>query len=248
MKVLVFASVISVKHIKLINIMSILKTLVAQFLRVYPKFKINRRVKIETHGYGYGAWSIVENSLSDRSVVYSFGVGKNVDFEVSLFDKYRCRILMFDPTPDSISFINDLKLDSKLEFIPRGISNRNGIVKFYSPLIEDGVSFSVFQNKNCQNDHYVSVEMRSLDSFMSEFNHKKIDLLKLDIEGIEYDVITDILNKRIDITQIIVEFHHGIYDNLDARMTERIITLLKSADFNLCHASNSCREFLFYKN
>ena len=42
---------------------------------------------------------------------------------------------------------------------------------------------------------------------MEELNHNKIDLLKMDIEGAEYEVINDILEKNIDIDIILVELH-----------------------------------------
>ena len=42
---------------------------------------------------------------------------------------------------------------------------------------------------------------------MREYKHDKIDLLKLDIEGSEYKVLNDILEKNITIGFLNVEFH-----------------------------------------
>ena len=47
----------------------------------------------------------------------------------------------------------------------------------------------------------------SVSEFMKKESHKKIDLLKIDIEGFEYGVIDDIFRNKIDISQIVLEFH-----------------------------------------
>jgi hypothetical protein len=43
---------------------------------------------------------------------------------------------------------------------------------------------------------------------MRGFGHERVDLLKLDIEGAEYDVLADLLSSTIRIGQLLVEFHH----------------------------------------
>src|SRR5690554_1691728 len=41
---------------------------------------------------------------------------------------------------------------------------------------------------------------------MTQLGHKHIDVLKMDIEGAEYDVIENILSAQLPITQILIEF------------------------------------------
>jgi len=43
---------------------------------------------------------------------------------------------------------------------------------------------------------------------MRELRHASIDLLKMDIEGAEYDVLADMISQRIPVKQLLVEFHH----------------------------------------
>jgi hypothetical protein len=43
---------------------------------------------------------------------------------------------------------------------------------------------------------------------MDELNHQKIEILKMDIEGAEYDVIEDLLQSNPDVRKLLVEFHH----------------------------------------
>ena len=42
---------------------------------------------------------------------------------------------------------------------------------------------------------------------MSELGHDRIDLLKLDIEGAEYEVLDHVLSRNIPVGAICVEFH-----------------------------------------
>ena len=42
---------------------------------------------------------------------------------------------------------------------------------------------------------------------MKSNGHSHLDLLKIDIEGAEYEVLNYLINKSISVTQILVEFH-----------------------------------------
>ena len=47
----------------------------------------------------------------------------------------------------------------------------------------------------------------SVSDYCKRHQIDHIDLLKLDIEGAEYDVIDDVLNEKLSIKQICLEFH-----------------------------------------
>jgi hypothetical protein len=69
---------------------------------------------------------------------------------------------------------------------------------------------------------------------MTENNHGKIDLLKLDIEGFEYEVIDSFLNDKIEVNQICVEFHH-FYKDINKRKTKKTIRKLLNAGYKIIH-------------
>ena len=54
----------------------------------------------------------------------------------------------------------------------------------------------------------IEVPVRRLSTIMRELGHGAIDLLKMDIEGAEYEVIADLLACGADVRQLLVEFHH----------------------------------------
>jgi predicted GNAT superfamily acetyltransferase len=62
---------------------------------------------------------------------------------------------------------------------------------------------------------------------MKELNHDYLDLLKIDIEGAEYEVIKSIIQDKIQIKVICVEFDEANH-RLDNKYLLRIITSLKA--------------------
>ena len=92
--------------------------------------------------------------------------------------------------------------------IKKAIYNKtNESVNFYLPKNQNHVSI-VFQTFKTifENTDYIKVQSITLDEVMKEVAFKKIDLLKLDIEGAENHVIPDMLDKKIFPAQILVEF------------------------------------------
>ena len=68
--------------------------------------------------------------------------------------------------------------------------------------------------------------------------------LKMDIEGSEYDVIEDIINSNISITQILVEFHDRLFEN-GYQKSIKIINALKLKGYEIFAVSESFEEVSF---
>jgi hypothetical protein len=47
----------------------------------------------------YGEWTICPELLEQRVVVYSMGIGDNIDFELAVMDEWGAEVHAFDPTP-----------------------------------------------------------------------------------------------------------------------------------------------------
>ncbi len=78
---------------------------------------------------------------------------------------------------------------------------------------------------------------------METNEHTSIDLLKIDIEGFEYEVLESCLAERIPIRQICVEFHDSFPEIPKAR-TQRMIRALESHGFDLIHRHRHDHTFL----
>ena len=83
-----------------------------------------------------------------------------------------------------------------------------------------------------------------MDILMSE-NKEYCDILKLDIEGAEYEVIVDLCNSgNIKlVNQLLVEFHHGV-THYSISDTEKAILVLKSKGLELVHVEGRNHIFI----
>jgi hypothetical protein len=81
----------------------------------------------------------------------------------------------------------------------------NCIIKLFFPKNKEHVSLSVNKNHNTPKE-FISVRTIVIKKIMDKYNFKKIDILKLDIEGSEIKVLNSILKNKIFPKQIIVEY------------------------------------------
>ncbi len=79
---------------------------------------------------------------------------------------------------------------------------------------------------------------------MKMLGHACIDLLKMDIEGAEYDVLAEILTQRIPVKQLLVEFHHR-WPQIGVEKTKQAICALNTAGFRIFSVSLSGEEYSF---
>jgi FkbM family methyltransferase len=222
-----------------------IKNLYNSLSRKIDKYKVIN-IPTEFHGdENYGGWYIYPGNLSANSIVYSFGVGEDASFDLSLIDKYDLQVFAFDPTPKSIQWVEGQEWPEEFNFIPVGLADFNGKTKFYLPEKPEYVSHSIVAIHGDE-ESYIEVEMKRLVDFMKELGHTKIDILKMDIEGAEYAVIDDILRKdnplRID--QILVEFHH-FFEEIEEIQTYHAINKILKHRYKIFYISPARKEYCF---
>jgi len=135
-------------------------------------------------------------------VCYCAGVGKGMTFEQELGKIAAEPVLVFDPSPTGIDTIGHSDT-ANLRFFPVGLAAEAGVVEFSVPEDAGEGSFSVAR----EGMEKISFECWDLKTIMSKNGHDAIDVLKMDIEGFEYDIIDRMLDERIPVRQLCVEFH-----------------------------------------
>ena len=184
-----------------------------------------RRLKLKHSWYGtsYGGFYIIPDLLNKDSVVYSFGIGKDISFDLKCIRKHKCNVFAFDPTPKSINWLEKQTLSSQFQFFNYGISAcDSGLVDFFLPAHPRGVSGSTELHSEVDRQNSIKVEMKRFKEIVDELGHLHIDVLKMDIEGSEYDVLIDIMESDITIDQILVEFHDRLFDTELSKSTDTI--------------------------
>jgi FkbM family methyltransferase len=201
-------------------------------------------VAAETIGSAYGSHTVVRDGLDARAVVYSFGVGEDASFDLGLIERYGCMVHAFDPTERSVAWAR-ANVDHLLwKLHPVGLAASDGEAAFTSPANKAHVSFFRATEESAPNQDTVQLAVRSLPSIMQELSHDRIDLLKMDIEGFEYEVLQSLLGGPIRPSQIAVEFHHRMYGYTPAATNEAVMALRQNG-YLLFHVSDTGREYSF---
>lgn len=203
--------------------------------------------KIKLAGSDYGGYMVVEKGLSDHPVVFSFGIGEDISFDLEMIERYNATVYAFDPTPRSVSFIEKAEIPEHFHFYQYGLSDRDGMADFYLPKNKDYVSSSEVLHQGVDENNLVKVPMKTLRNIMKELECNKIDILKLDIEGTEFKIIDDLLNEADKITQICLELHYFYFKDKKRKLYE-FIEKLNSKGFVLCAKSDTMEVFTFCKN
>jgi len=193
------------------------------------------------HGTAYGGWTICPAVLTSDSVVYSFGVGEDISFDLSLIKHYGLSVHAFDPTPRAINWVRSQRLPDRFHFHDYGVAGYDGTATFYSPRNPRHVSHTMLGPSNPAGRSIV-LPVRGVSSIMGELGHDRIEVLKRDVEGAEYTVIADVLRSGIEVGQWLVEFHHR-FPGVGWKRTEEAIRLLRSHSFGVFARSEGGDEY-----
>jgi FkbM family methyltransferase len=198
------------------------------------------------YGSSYGGFYLIPELLKQSSVVYSFGIGEDISFDLKVIRNHRCKIYAFDPTPRTERWISNQKLPAGFIFQDIGLSETSGMVNFNIPANPKRISGSLLKLGAEEQYKSIQVMMKSLEQLAKENGHKHIDLLKMDIEGAEYEVIESILASDIKIDQLLVEFHDRCFD-MNSPRSVKTVEALKKHGFELFAASKSFEEISFVR-
>ena len=147
------------------------------------------------------------DKLNEDSIVYSFGVGKDISFDLALIQKYGCKIHAFDPTPESIKWVQKQNFPPEFTLYNYGISSGDSLVSFYPPKNPAHISHTILNVAERNGKKTISVYVKRLSTIMKELGHCKVDLIKMDIEGAEYSVIEDM--KKNDFISLYLNLSSG---------------------------------------
>jgi FkbM family methyltransferase len=172
-------------------------------------------------------------------VVYSVGVGDNVSWDLALIERFGVTVHAFDPTPACVGWFGRQSLPPAFRFLPVGVAARDGVARFRIP--RRGFNYLPARPDEAA---AVAAPVRRLSTLMREMGHDHLDVLKLDIEGGEYEVLDDLLREELPVGQLLVEFHHN-FRSIPFARTERAVRALNAAGYQLFHVSERGLELSF---
>lgn len=227
---------------------------------LYSEFRIKNKISIEVNSLK-DSYFYYPEILPDNAIIYSLGVGANINFELTMLEKCNSNVFCFDPTAQSRDFIENIMKDlpENFSFSNIAVGGEDGKLVL-SHLKKASKKYLAGTLLNVPGNYSVgenTVPVKRIETLMKEMGHSKIDLIKMDIEGAEYEVIKDIIKTNIRPAQIALEFHphllnykagKGLLNLTGWRETAECISLMNKAGYSLCYTSKRGDEFLFVHN
>ena len=173
--------------------------------------------------------------LDENSIVFDLG-GYVGDFAYGINKKYGCKVYLFEPHPEYYNICKKRFLSNKkITTLNFGLSNSEG--KF---ILSDSFDGSSFLNPNHNKEGGINCNVKEFFNVLIELNVRKIDLMKINIEGGEYPLLSHIAkNDKLDVVNDYqIQFHNFITNAKTKR--ERILQSLTKT-----HQRTWCYNFVW---
>ena len=206
-------------------------------------------------GTRYGGWWINSQILSASPLLIDCGLGEDLSFPAAFLGRFGGKALGVEPNPRSLDYCYR-HLPMSMDMLPAALWKRAGDrLTFHLPRDQsllppgaDGVSGSLLaSHEYVGGGMTLAVETINLDGLLRHAKQPECDVLKLDIEGAEYEVLADLcLTGQLRRTrQLLVEFHHRVTQHT-IEDTIKTVAEVTAAGFTLVHVEG--RNHVFSRN
>ncbi|GAB3704071.1 hypothetical protein GCM10027592_34970 [Spirosoma flavus] len=242
-----------------------------KLLGIHPQQGV-QYLPTEHIGSTYHGYYVPQDFLSSQSICYCIGAGDDISFDTELKVLYDAKVFIFDPMPEGINHFNQLREYTRMNcgltihskdpftyritadqlntvtFVEIGVWNKKDTLKFYEPIREGYPSHSVYMFK--ESGRYIEAPVDRLSALMQQLGHTSVDLVKIEIEGAEYKVIDSILEDKLDIKLILVEFDeiHNPSDKLFHLRIKKTCDRLRKAGYVLVHSTDTMKRSFLRKD
>jgi FkbM family methyltransferase len=219
------------------------KSIVRRVLR--PRLHIaEREWAYCTLGSQYGGWPLLLQT-PPSPLIFSFGVGEDATFDLAAIERFGATVHAFDPTPRSLRWVERQNFPERFIFHNVGLAAEDGVAEFFAPEQQEYVSYSARPGANSDRALAVTAPVERLSTVVARLGLGIPDVVKMDIEGFEYDVLDDMIASGIHPRQLLVEFHHRMY-GISSEQTMRQVERLRSAGYRLFYVAESGHEYGFF--
>jgi len=164
------------------------------------------------YGKAEASNSILSTSqmLNEDSVVIDVG-GETGIWSMKMFSKYKPKLYIFEPHPGAVRILYENVKDKKANIFQYGLGSKN----FVTQLSDSGMGSSIFNSSpDFEQSKKFDIEIRDIKEVFEDLSLESVDLIKINIEGGEYDLVprmieTGIVNKC---KVIRIQFHDWIPD------------------------------------
>jgi FkbM family methyltransferase len=205
-------------------------------------------------GTKYGGWWLDRRLVRPDPLLVDCGLGRDISFASAFLSRFGGTVIGIEANPASLAWCKE-RCPPGMQLRDAAFWTRAGeTLSFHLPRPPaqlprgaDGVSGSLLaSHEYVAGGESRSVRTTNLEEVLAEAGREDCDVLKLDIEGAEYEVIEDLLARGLlgKCRQLLVEFHHGVTERALAE-TERALEAIGAAGFRLAHIEG--RNYSFFR-
>lgn len=182
--------------------------------KIYKKSKSKFELELEKWNKVRGDQHLrLDYPMKPESIVIDLG-GYEGDWASQIYAMYQSSIYVFEPHP---TYFNRIKYkfrnNDKIRAYEFGLASKDMKMRINS----DEFSSSAFVNKN--DSTLVEIQLNSFTHFMEENNITNINLLKINIEGGEFDLLLHLIKQDWlkHIVNIQIQFHEFVDNAVSMR-------------------------------
>jgi FkbM family methyltransferase len=204
-------------------------------------------------GTRYGGWWLYAPAVGADPLLVDCGLGRDISFPVAFLERFGGQVIGIDPNPAALEYCNAHR-PSGMEVRAQAVWTEPGrTLTFHMPRPReqlpqgaDGVSGSLLESHSYAGGPSLSVPTTSFTEILASAKRSECDVLKLDIEGAEYEVLEALCASGAirRARQVLVEFHHGWTEH-PLQHTLDMAARIEASGFDLAYAEN--RNYLFVR-
>jgi FkbM family methyltransferase len=182
--------------------------------------------------------------MSDKHQTTILDIGANIGWHSVLWAKAlpNSKIFAFEPAPDTYALlrrnIDRNSLNQQIYPISKAVSNEPGILPFFRS--KDNAYSSLKDTKRREILDQISVPVTTIDEFVETHQLTEISLIKIDVEGLETQVVQGGLTTLDKFApDLFVEIYGGQNSNPDPEATIQLISSLGYKSFVMKNAQIS---------
>lgn len=180
------------------------------------------RAALELHYYRPTFYRFIAASMENPDIMYEAPLAQGAialdvgafhgDWAARVHEKYRARIYAFELDPPSIEFLRRRFADTPdIQCLPYGLAGADDRLE----LIQRGMGSTLYEpggsggQADAGGGDTVAVDVRDIVAVLDELGHAGIDIIKLNIEGAEYEVLERLIAAdRLDQIRVYtIQFH-----------------------------------------
>ncbi len=158
-------------------------------------------------GTAYGGWLVPEGIVGADWLCYCIGAGGDISFDQELIGRHGATVRAVEPVQSYVEQAREQASgEARFSITQAALTLRDGPIRMQSHQEEDSSSLSAAGLYHGAS--WVEVPGRTLTTLMSEFGDRRIDLLKLDLEGIEYELVPTLDLAALGVQIFAIQLHH----------------------------------------